>query len=720
MNATPHPSPRLTRPLMWALLMLLSITSSLWAPKASAQTDPPGRVGRIVQMQGGGNATGYSTGQGSVPATVALWRYEEDEARWVPAERNRPFTSGDRLLTATEARAELRVGSTVLRLAGGTELEVLRLDDERLVFQLHAGSLALRVRSVETASEIEIVTHEARARPQRAGHYRFDKFERSAAGAEASIASAWVGDLVVETGLMTTIGTGERLVLRREGGGERWRDVPAPLSIQRGPTESDLFATWALNEDQRDEVFATAPSNGYGAQPLMASEMTGAEDLYRYGAWQTHPEHGTVWMPNDVPQGWAPYRHGHWQWLRPWGWTWVDDAAWGFAPFHYGRWLMWQGRWAWWPGAVHARPVYSPAVVGWVGGSGGVSITVRGAPAVGWVPLAPREAWVPHYATSTRYQQRLNLALPLPPLPMPPGVRQLINQVIPGAVTLVLRDVMVRHEPVHRAVVDPRYTPRDRSHGHYTPPPAPEVRRYVPPVGGAPVVAPRADRPYEGRGDARNDPRRDARPEPRAAEPRGDSRGDTRGDARSDPRADPRGDARADPRNDPRGGAGRSGSNPPAANGGTPPARSSEPLVIMPAQVVPSRAPAPTANQTPGPVAQPPAPRPTYSDSPPATGPDRARDWRFEPNPRRGEGETAGQPNGQRGRQPPPSATPSTPTVQAPPKPVVQSTVKTPPPAATRDSTSSPKQPAPPPVEGRGDAGERKRGAAAAEGEGKR
>ena len=23
----------------------------------------------------------------------------------------------------------------------------------------------------------------------------------------------------------------------------------------------------------------------------------------------------------------------------PWGWTWVDDAPWGFAPFHYGRWV---------------------------------------------------------------------------------------------------------------------------------------------------------------------------------------------------------------------------------------------------------------------------------------------------------------------------------------------------------------------------------------------
>jgi hypothetical protein len=25
--------------------------------------------------------------------------------------------------------------------------------------------------------------------------------------------------------------------------------------------------------------------------------------------------------------------------MSPWGWTWVDNAPWGFAPFHYGRWV---------------------------------------------------------------------------------------------------------------------------------------------------------------------------------------------------------------------------------------------------------------------------------------------------------------------------------------------------------------------------------------------
>ncbi len=41
---------------------------------------------------------------------------------------------------------------------------------------------------------------------------------------------------------------------------------------------------------------------------------------------------GTVWYPQSVPTNWAPYRDGHWAYVAPWGWTWIDDAPWGFNP----------------------------------------------------------------------------------------------------------------------------------------------------------------------------------------------------------------------------------------------------------------------------------------------------------------------------------------------------------------------------------------------------
>src|SRR5256885_3839541 len=43
--------------------------------------------------------------------------------------------------------------------------------------------------------------------------------------------------------------------------------------------------------------------------------------------------------------------------------SWVDDAPWGFAPFHYGRWTIVGGSWGWVPGPIRVRPWYAPALV---------------------------------------------------------------------------------------------------------------------------------------------------------------------------------------------------------------------------------------------------------------------------------------------------------------------------------------------------------------------
>ena len=66
-----------------------------------------------------------------------------------------------------------------------------------------------------------------------------------------------------------------------------------------------------------------------------------------------------------LPAGWAPYSTGHWAWVRPWGWTWVDDAPWGFAPFHYGRWVYHRNTWCWAPGTLRRA-------AGLCAGAGGV------------------------------------------------------------------------------------------------------------------------------------------------------------------------------------------------------------------------------------------------------------------------------------------------------------------------------------------------------------
>jgi hypothetical protein len=105
-----------------------------------------------------------------------------------------------------------------------------------------------------------------------------------------------------------------------------------------------------------------------------------------------------------VEAGWAPYHQGHWDWIDPWGYTWVDDSSWGYAPFHYGRWVNVGGRWGWIAGPHEERAVYAPALVVFVGGGGGWGGNV------GWFPLGPREVYVPSYPVSQAYMTRVNVS----------------------------------------------------------------------------------------------------------------------------------------------------------------------------------------------------------------------------------------------------------------------------------------------------------------------
>ena len=99
------------------------------------------------------------------------------------------------------------------------------------------------------------------------------------------------------------------------------------------------------------------------------------EPLAPYGTWIALPEYGQVWIPHDVSPAWRPYTIGRWVYTD-YGWTWVSDQAWGWAPFHYGRWTFVASYgWVWIPGTV-----WAPAWVVW-----------RHSPGwVGWAPLPPQ------------------------------------------------------------------------------------------------------------------------------------------------------------------------------------------------------------------------------------------------------------------------------------------------------------------------------------------
>jgi hypothetical protein len=89
--------------------------------------------------------------------------------------------------------------------------------------------------------------------------------------------------------------------------------------------------------------------------------------------------------------------------------VWVEDESWGYAPFHYGRWVSFNGRWGWVPGPPAAHPVWSPALVVFAGG-----IHFGGASVSAWFPLGPGEPYRPWYHCSPRYVDQVNITNIMP------------------------------------------------------------------------------------------------------------------------------------------------------------------------------------------------------------------------------------------------------------------------------------------------------------------
>ena len=199
--------------------------------------------------------------------------------------------------------------------------------------------------------------------------------------------------------------------LRRLGDGESvgvdisGENVPL---LQTGNYEIDAGSgrVAVSTEGARSDFDETRLAAAYFVSPY----MTGFAELDAAGTWERTAEYGIVWVPAGLPADWAPYRDGHWRWIAPWGWTWIDDQPWGFVTSHYGRWAFVGEHWAWVPGTFVAHPVYVPAVVAFLGTAGvGLSVADSTGPAIGWFPLAPGEVYWPSYTRDLGYVRNLNL-----------------------------------------------------------------------------------------------------------------------------------------------------------------------------------------------------------------------------------------------------------------------------------------------------------------------
>jgi hypothetical protein len=353
-----------------ALLGLALATIAIPKPVSAQdqdQDDPPGRVARLGYLEG----------------SVSFQPAGEDD--WVGAVPNRPMTTGDKLWADQDSRAEVQIGSAVVRLAPMTGFSFLNLDDNTVQIQLTSGSLSITVRRLEDNDDFEVDTPNLAFTAMQPGHYRVNASED---GTNTVI--------TIREGEGQATGNGQTYTLHGGQSGTFSGTDSLNADVEQ-IGEPDQFDSWAETRDHRHDYSRSAQ--------YLSPDVVGYDDLDDNGDWRDDSNYGHVWFPTRVDAGWAPYHEGHWAWISPWGWTWVDDSSWGYAPFHYGRWVSVGGRWGWVAGPVAVRAVYAPALVVFIGGGpGGFGGNV------GWFPLGPREVYVPSYHVSETYVNRVNVS----------------------------------------------------------------------------------------------------------------------------------------------------------------------------------------------------------------------------------------------------------------------------------------------------------------------
>ena len=145
---------------------------------------------------------------------------------------------------------------------------------------------------------------------------------------------------------------------------------------------TDREAAGATNTPTEEPV-ATAPPTVVSEriEPRTEKRSTASYGMFYqkldpYGEWRETNDYGYVWQPRQAEESrdWRPYTEGRWVYSDA-GWTWVSDEPFGWATYHYGRWLrLKRVGWVWVPGDE-----WAPAWVSWR----------TNKDYVGWAPLPP-------------------------------------------------------------------------------------------------------------------------------------------------------------------------------------------------------------------------------------------------------------------------------------------------------------------------------------------
>jgi hypothetical protein len=312
---------------------------------------------------------------------------------WVAGTLNRPMTAGDNVWIDKDSKAELNVGTGVFRMGSETSVTLANIGDKTTQLQVHQGTLNLRVRHLYDGEVYEIDTPNMAFTVQKPGDYRFDVDPNG----DTSYVTVWKGE-------GNATGDGPAVEVREHEKARFSNGTSMAYQIDKAPGY-DQFDQWAMQRDDRDDHSTSAR--------YVSPDVIGSSDLDDYGTWKQNSEYGNVWVPNDQGADWQPYSNGNWIYEQPYGWTWVGYEPWGFAPYHYGRWVQGGWGWGWAPGpyAYWGSPYYAPALVGWFGGPGfGIGFGGFGfGGGWGWCALGWGEPFHPWYHHGSGYFRNVNV-----------------------------------------------------------------------------------------------------------------------------------------------------------------------------------------------------------------------------------------------------------------------------------------------------------------------
>src|ERR1700733_1343920 len=216
-----------------------------------AQADPPARVGRLAFAQG----------------TVSF--HDAQDANWTAAPVNAALTTGDSLWTEPNARSEISVSGTRVRLDQSTQLDMLQVDDSTTRLQLDQGRLDIKTLTMDTSQPYEIVTPRGTIKLEAQGDY----YVESGSTEDPTRLGVRSGAAQI-TGL-----NGQVLAVRAGEVGEITGDAQSPQlhTIQSAPPPVPQY--WA----QRDQQVS------YAQPQYISADVVGYEDMQAYGGWSNDP-----------------------------------------------------------------------------------------------------------------------------------------------------------------------------------------------------------------------------------------------------------------------------------------------------------------------------------------------------------------------------------------------------------------------------------------------